>query len=94
MLSSIWKKVCVVASLALASTGAFAADPAAVGPTGSVGLGTWSTQVEYKDIKVTGTDGKAIYETGVLKDMKEWATENGEWKVKDGVIVQSGEDTP
>ncbi|HBF35217.1 TPA: hypothetical protein DDW35_11720, partial [Candidatus Sumerlaeota bacterium] len=49
---------------------------------------------EYKDIKVTGTDGKAIYETGVLKDMKEWATENGEWKVKDGVIVQSGEDTP
>ncbi|HBF34512.1 TPA: hypothetical protein DDW35_08100 [Candidatus Sumerlaeota bacterium] len=94
MLASIWKKVCVVASLALASTGAFAADPTSISPTGTVGLGTWSTQAEYKEIKVAGADGKVIYEAAAPKDMKDWATENGKWAVKDGAITQTGEENP
>ena len=33
------------------------------GPThGRVGVGTWSTQSEFKNLKVTSLDGKALYE--------------------------------
>jgi hypothetical protein len=90
MFVSMLKKVCAVSSFALLVSGAFAADLKDVGPNGSVGVGTYSTQAEYKDIKVVGADGKAVYESGELKDMKGWVTSEGEWKVKDGALAQSG----
>jgi len=32
-------------------------------PAGGIGLGSWSTQVQYKNVKVTGADGKVLYQT-------------------------------
>jgi len=90
MFGSILKKVCAVSSFALLASAAFAAEPKEVGPNGGIGVGTYSTQSEFKDIKVVGADGKAVYESGDLKDMKGWVTGEGEWKVKDGALVQSG----
>jgi hypothetical protein len=31
-------------------------------PTGRVGVGTWSTQAQFRNIKVTAPDGKVLYE--------------------------------
>ncbi|HUT01208.1 MAG TPA: family 16 glycoside hydrolase, partial [Phycisphaerae bacterium] len=32
-------------------------------PAGGIGLGTWSTQVEYRDVRVTAPDGRRLYGT-------------------------------
>ena len=90
MMTSFWKKVCAVSAFALLATAAFAEDPKEVGPNGGIGVGTYSTQSEYKDIKVTGADGKVVYESGELKDIKGWVTDQGEWKAKEGAIAQTG----
>ena len=92
-LASLGKKLCVASSFALLSAGAFAAEPAAPGAVLLV-VGTWGTQAEFKDIKVTSLDGKVLFQSADMKDMKGWSTEGGEWKVKDGVIGQSNGDTP
>jgi alpha-L-arabinofuranosidase len=50
---------------------------------GFVGLGSWSTQVKFKDIRVT-QDGKTI-----LLDASQFSSENGNWEVKDGELLQT-----
>lgn len=55
-------------------------------PTGGVGVGTWSTQSEYKDIKVTQGD-KVLFES---KDGSELKPQTGDWKVVDGALRQTG----
>lgn len=51
---------------------------------GMIGVGTWLTQAEYKDIKVTQGD-KVLFE-----GTKGWKFVSGDWKIDDGVIRQSG----
>lgn len=61
---------------------------------GSIGLGTWKTQAEFKDIKVT-KDGKTLYEFDPAKGLEGWRKPAGEWKVVDGMIRQTSEaETP
>ncbi|HVT12063.1 MAG TPA: alpha-L-arabinofuranosidase C-terminal domain-containing protein [Fimbriimonadaceae bacterium] len=54
-------------------------------PHGSIGVGTWGTQAEFKDIEVTvgGKTTKASLSPGA-----------GKWEAKDGVYAQSGPDEP
>jgi alpha-L-arabinofuranosidase len=62
--------------------------------TGSIGLGTWKTQAEFKDIKVT-KNGKTLYEFDPAKGLDDWRKPAGEWSVVDGVIRQTDEgETP
>ena len=37
--------------------------PQAPTPTGRIGVGTWNTEAEFKDIKVTAPDGKVLFES-------------------------------
>jgi alpha-L-arabinofuranosidase len=54
---------------------------------GGVGLGTWITQAEFKDMKVS-VDGKTVYEnTG--SQMPDWRTHGGMWKAEEGALTQS-----
>lgn len=58
---------------------------------GMIGVGTWLTRAEFKDIKVT-QDGKTLFESDFSKNLTGWKTSKGEWSVKDGALVQSGHD--
>ncbi|HBF33312.1 TPA: hypothetical protein DDW35_01985 [Candidatus Sumerlaeota bacterium] len=95
MLMTLWKKTCVLSSMLLLATSAFAAEPITASISfGSIGLGSWNTQVEFKEIQVTGSDGKVLYNAGELKDMSDWTAATGEWAAKGGSLVQTGKDTP
>ena len=56
-------------------------------PEGVVGLGTWSTQVEYKDVVITDAKGK----TSVVSNA-DWTFMRGDWTVEHGIIKQNGEE--
>ena len=58
---------------------------------GQVGVGTWSTQAEFKDIVVTGNDGKVLYSSDFAKNAKKgWKfPTGGEWTTADGVLRQT-----
>jgi alpha-L-arabinofuranosidase len=58
---------------------------------GMIGVGTWLTQAEYKDIKVTH-EGKTLFESDFSKDSTGWKVRNGKWAVKDGALQQTGGD--
>ncbi len=64
---------------------------------GTVGLGSWSTTAQFKDLKVTNVDtGDVIYASSknTSKDDFNVATEAGTWSVSGGTIVQSSTATP
>jgi alpha-L-arabinofuranosidase len=65
-----------------------AADPAG---KGTIGLGTWNTQSEYKDVTVVA-DGKTLYasDTGTNGD---WKPATGAWTFDHGDIKQTDEGT-
>jgi alpha-L-arabinofuranosidase len=57
---------------------------------GTIGLGTWATRAEFKDIVVTSGD-EILYETSADKAPKDWRfLKGGEWQAKPGSIVQDG----
>ena len=58
---------------------------------GAVGVGTWTTQAEYKDIVVTQGD-KVLYKSDFAKGSEGWKFVTGNWKVEDGVLKQSSRD--
>ncbi len=67
-------------------------DPSVVKPSvlgGGVGLGTWATGAEYKDIKVTGKDGKILYQAETIANLGDWTPLGGLWSAPGGVIKQS-----
>lgn len=56
--------------------------------TGGVVLGSWSTKVEYDNVKVTDNKtGKEIFADTFDKDNSEWNKGTGNWQVKDGKLV-------
>lgn len=63
------------------------------GPGGSVGVGTWATQAEFKDIRVTRGD-KAIFASDPSKGVKPWRRPEGKWQSADGALRQTGTDRP
>jgi len=56
---------------------------------GKIGVGTWNTQAEYRDLKVT-KDGKVLYTSDFETGAKEWTPLGGEWKLVDGYLRQAG----
>jgi alpha-L-arabinofuranosidase len=65
---------------------------AAVGG-GRIGVGTWNTAAEFKDIKVTAPDGKELFESDFGKDSSGWTLlgQGAKWNVQDGALRQTAE---
>ena len=59
---------------------------------GAIGVGTWATQAEYKDIKVTRGD-QVLFASDFSKGTDGWRFIHGDWKVEDGALRQSGSET-
>ncbi|HZI31930.1 MAG TPA: alpha-L-arabinofuranosidase C-terminal domain-containing protein, partial [Candidatus Binatia bacterium] len=67
------------------------AEPAESG--GMIGVGTWNTAAEFKDVKVTAPDGKVLYESDFSKGARGWKLlgNGASWSVQDGVLQQTAE---
>ena len=58
-------------------------------PHGSIGLATWNTVAEYKDVKVTSGD-KVLFQSDFDKTADDWKpTRGSEWSLVDGAYRQS-----
>lgn len=57
-------------------------------PEGAIGVGTWNTQAEYKDIRVIA-DGKTIYQSDFANGTQGWKFNAPDWKADNGVLQQS-----
>lgn len=60
--------------------------------SGRIGVGTWETQAEFTDIRVTKGD-KVLYESDFSKDAAGWEFQKGQWGVKNGALQQTGAGT-
>src|ERR1022692_1353907 len=59
---------------------------------GLIGVGTWNTEAEYKDIKVTAPDGKVLFASDFSQNSDGWKKlGDGSWKVSDGALQQNAE---
>ena len=56
---------------------------------GGIGLGTWDTQAEFKDIKVVRGD-KQLLSWDASGGMKGWRIFGGAWNAKEGALQQTG----
>jgi alpha-L-arabinofuranosidase len=56
-------------------------------PQGKIGLRTWQTDAEYKDIRVT-RGGKVLYASDFSKQAENWQVSGGQWGVENGVYRQ------
>lgn len=56
---------------------------------GKIGLSTWDTQTEYKNMEVIH-DGQVVYQSGVIRK-GDWRLTGGEWEVRDSVLAQTKE---
>ena len=54
---------------------------------GGIGVGTWETAAEFKDIRVE-KDGQVLFASDFSKSDEGWRRENGNWSVADGVYRQ------
>lgn len=61
-------------------------------PHGAVGLGSWATKVEYKDLKVTQGDN-VLFQPDLSKGIESWKVGNGDWSIQDGTIRQNSIET-
>ena len=77
------------AKLAVSAAAPSAAEPA---PHGAAGVGTYHTNVEYKDFTVTGPDGQALLSPQQASDASTWLLPQGRWNVQDGAIRPGGPD--
>jgi hypothetical protein len=57
---------------------------------GRIGVGTWKTQAEFKDIRVE-KDGKVLLQSDFTTDMKGWRRVDGAWEVVEGALRQTGD---
>jgi alpha-L-arabinofuranosidase len=55
---------------------------------GTIGLGTWNTQAEYRDVTVE-QDGKAVYQSDFAAGTASWRPVEGDWAVADGALAQT-----
>ncbi len=54
-----------------------------------IGVGAWSTQVQYDDVKVTDESGNVLLSDD-FSAQNDWTEGTGTWKVSDGVLAQTG----
>lgn len=76
----------VVLPLTVATTGSIKKEPAC----GGVGVGTWQTQAEFKDIRVT-RDDTVLFASDFQNGKGDWRFGNGKWKTDKGVLVQQAD---
>lgn len=55
--------------------------------TGAIGVGTWHTQAEFRDIRVT-SNGKTLLSWDADKGVADWKPAGGEWTIVDGAYRQ------
>jgi alpha-L-arabinofuranosidase len=55
---------------------------------GSIGIGTWETSAEYKDIRVEKA-GEMLYASDFSKDAEGWKTDGGNWSAVEGAYRQN-----
>ncbi|MGO9111566.1 MAG: alpha-L-arabinofuranosidase C-terminal domain-containing protein [Thermoguttaceae bacterium] len=55
---------------------------------GAIGVGTWATQAEFKDIKVTQGD-KVLFQSDFSKGLNGWRTHQGNWRTRNGSLEQT-----
>lgn len=80
----------VIGFLVVAALGGLARNAAAEPLAGRVGVGTWNTQVEFKDIQVARS-GVLLYSSNFSKGLEGWQTQRGRWQVVDGALRQTAE---
>lgn len=56
---------------------------------GAVGIGTWATRAEYKDLKVE-KDGQVLFAGDPAKGLDGWRKLSGDWQVNEGAWRQTG----
>ena len=61
-------------------------------PQGMVGVGTWATQAEFRNIQVTHGD-TVLYKKDFAQGDADWHVGQGDWKTQDGALQQSGGQT-
>lgn len=59
---------------------------------GGIGLGTWDTQAEYRDIKVV-QDGKELFACAAPTSADGWRIFAGNWQAKEGALQQTAPGT-
>jgi alpha-L-arabinofuranosidase len=64
------------------------AKPASI--AGAIGVGTWNTSAEFKDIRVE-KDGKVLYASDFAGGTSDWKEDGGRWTVADGAYRQGRE---
>ncbi|HKI43159.1 MAG TPA: alpha-L-arabinofuranosidase C-terminal domain-containing protein, partial [Mycobacterium sp.] len=69
------------------------APPTEEKPRGRIGVGSWHTQVEYKDISVTAADGGKLLTANQARDVKSWQFSGGDWNVRDDAIAPAARDS-
>ena len=57
--------------------------------SGAIGVGTWKTQAEFKDIKVTAPDGQVLFTSDFSTNSDGWKLLGGDWQVAGGVLRQN-----
>jgi len=62
-------------------------------PAGEIGVGTWNTEAEFKDIKVNAPDGKVLFASDFSKNSDGWKLlgDGAQWSVTNGVLRQTTE---
>lgn len=56
---------------------------------GAIGLATWETQAEYREVRVT-RHGETLYADDFAQGAPGWRVYRGEWKAQDGSYRQTG----
>jgi len=60
---------------------------------GMIGVGTWNTAAEFKDVTVTEPDGKTLFASDFSQGTKGWKLlgDGAQWQAQDGVLRQTAE---
>lgn len=58
-------------------------------PQGAIGVGTWTTTAQFKEIKVSKPDGTVLFQSDFSKGRQGWDAANGNWNVRDGALTQT-----
>ena len=58
---------------------------------GGIGLATWDTQTEYRDIQVYNKEGKQVYNSDFVNRPQDWQPVRGRWSVNDSALAQTAQ---
>jgi len=59
-------------------------------PTGGIGLATWNTQAQFKDIKVSSGD-QVLFQSDFSQNTSGWRARDGDWSAADGALTQTSD---